>query len=215
MTEVSERVPAACPSCSPDLPTTHEVLSAGGQFTVRCIDCGHVHKTRIDDRTVDRDVVVSQDGESFSASVEVPPDESLAAGEEFVLETDAGIFTVRITSLELGGEQRADDAPAEDVETIWTRDVGNVAVDVTVHPPEGSRQETYSVEYRVPGDHEFEVGETEGLPDAEVTVEGIHVREDAVGYDFDKLDHGGDRALAKDTKRVYARETGSAAWSPW
>jgi len=217
MTDVSERVGATCPSCSPEVPTAHEVLADGGRYTVRCVDCGHVHKTDIDDRTVERDVVVSQDGDSFTATVEVPPGETLGAGDEFVVESESGIFTVRITSLEVGDQRRRKIAEADDVETIWTRDVGNVAVDVTKHPADGSRDGTESTKIRVPGDHEFTVGELEDFGEAGFEVEGIYVRDDArADYEFEKLDHDGDTVLAKDVKRLYVRDDGPGrAWSAW
>jgi uncharacterized Zn finger protein len=67
----------------------------------------------------------------------------------------------------------------------------------------------------VPGDYEFVVGETDDLAGEEFTVEGIHLRDDAIGYDHTKLDHRGDAAVAKDVNRVYARDESSTAWSAW
>jgi len=122
--------------------------------------------------------------------------------------------TVRITSLETDGG-RSEAAVAEDVETIWTRAVGNVSVSVTAHPEGGGHDETRSFDLQVPGDYEFVVGETDELGGEEFTVEGILVRDDAVGYDFEKLDHDGDTVLAKDSKRVYARDESTSAWSAW
>jgi len=215
MTDTVQRVPLACPACSPDALTVHEVLSQGGQATVRCSECGHVHKEALpEERTVERDVVVSQDGESFPATAEVPAEETLAVGEEFLLETDEAIMTVRITSLELD-EGRAEEAVAEDVRTIWTRAVGNVSVSVTAHPKGGEADETRGLDLQVPGDYEFVVGETDDLGGEEFTVEGIIVRDDAHGYDFDKLDHDGDTVLAKDVKRLYVRDETTSAWSAW
>jgi uncharacterized Zn finger protein len=217
MTATTERVAVACPSCSPDLETVHEVLTTGGgAATIRCTECGHTHKRQLPSETTrERDVVVSQDGESFSATADVPEGEQLAVGEEFLLETEEAIVTARITSLQLGDEQRAETATAEEVRTIWTRAVGNVSVDLTLHPKDGTHDETESVTVQVPGDYEFVVGETEELGDEEFTVEGIHVRDDAVGYEHDKLDFEGDSAVAKDIKRVYARDETSSAWSAW
>ena len=204
------RVGVTCPSCSPAAPTEHEVLSTGGQYTVRCTECDHVHKTTVDDRTVRRDVVVSQDGDSFATDVAVPPGEPLSVGDEFVVESDAGVFVVRVTSLEVGEEQRTEGADAEDVETIWTRDVGNVTVDATVHPPEGGgHDQTRGVELHVPGDHEFVVGEHEDLGDHDIEVEQIRLREGAAGYDHYQLERPGDAALAKDVLRLYARDRSS------
>lgn len=216
MSDTTERIGTRCPSCSPDTETVHEVLKPGGQATVRCTECGHVHKTRIEeDRTVERDVVVSQEGDSFSATAEPPADETLATGEEFLLDTPEAIMTVRITSLELDGDRRVEEAVAEDVETIWTRAVGNVGVNTTVHPTDGRREESRSVTLQVPGDYEFTVGATDELGDEEFTIEGIVVRDDATGYQFDKLDHDRDTAVAKDVKRLYVRDETSTAWSAW
>lgn len=214
--ELPDRVGIPCPSCSPDLETVHEVLTTGGgRVTLRCTECQHVHKETLpDDDTVDLDVVISQDGESFTATVDAPAEEELAVGEEFVAETDAAIVTVRITSLELD-DARLDSATAEDVDTVWTREVENVSVNVTKHPKDGRHDETESLTVHVPGDYEFTVGEVDELGDLEFTVEGIHLRDDATGYDFDKLDHDHDTALAKDINRLYVRDETTTAWSAW
>jgi len=215
MEDTTERVPLACPACSPDAETVHEVLKPGGHATVRCIECSHVHKKQLpEEKSVECDIVVSQDGESFPASVEVPAAETLAVGEEFLLETDEAIMTVRITSLELD-EGRAEEASAEDVRTIWGRAVGNVSVNVTAHPKSGEHDETRSLTLQVPGDYEFVVGETDELGGEEFTVEGIFLRDDARDYEFDKLDHAGDSAVAKDVKRLYVRDESTTAWSAW
>ena len=215
MEDTTARVAAACPACSPDAETVHEVLSEGGQATVRCTECSHVHKESLpEERTVNREVVVSQDGESFATAVEVPAAETLATGEEFLVETDEAIVTARITSLELG-DGRSEQAIAEDVETIWSRAVGNVSVNVTAHPKSGEHDETRSFRLQVPGDYEFVVGETDELGDEEFTVEGILIRDDATGYDHGKLDFDGDEAAAKDIKRLYVRDEATTAWSAW
>ena len=215
MTDTAQRVPLPCPACSPDLEMVHEVLSEGGQATVRCTECGHVHKESLpEQRTVERDVIVSQDGESFPASTDVPADEQLATGEEFLLETDEAIMTLRITSLETE-EGRTDSAGAEDVRTIWTRAVGNVTVSITAHPKSGDHDDTRSFDLQVPGDYEFVVGETDELGCEEFTVEGIYIRDDATGYDFEKLEHEGDGVVAKDVKRLYVRDESTTAWSAW
>ena len=214
MSEQRERIGTTCPSCSPDAPVVHEVLNPGGQATVRCGECSHVHKTRIEEpKTVACDVIVSQEGESFSSATDVPVGERLAVGEEFVLDTPEALLTVRITSLEVQGG-RTDEATVEDIETVWTRVVGNVAVDVTLNPS-GGGDETRGIELRVPGDYEFTVGEREDLADETFTVKGIHLRSDAEGYGFDRLDHEGDMAFAKDVNRVYADDESSSAWSVW
>jgi uncharacterized Zn finger protein len=217
MSETAERVAVTCPSCSPDVETVHEVLKAGsGQSTVRCTECSHVHKTTIEEEEeVERDVIVSQDGESFTATVEAPPEETVAVGEEFVLDTPEAIMVVRITDLQLGDEKREDEAEVEDVETFWTRAVDNVRVNVTINPSVGNRDDSRSVKIDVPGDKEFEVGKIEEFGEEEFEVKSIAVRDDAVGYDFNPLGEEGDTAVAKDVKRVYADDQTSSAWSAW
>ena len=213
-----QRVAVRCPSCSPSEETAHEVLNRGGGVTVRCGECGHVHKTTIEEEpTVERRVVVSQDDESTEAWVDVPPEEELATGDEFLVETDEAILTARVTSLELTDGSRSDVALAREVKTLWTRAVGNVAVNLTLHPKDGGHDETRSVKIQVPGDEEFVVGETHEYGGEEFTVERILVREDATGYDREGYDFDGDAALAKDCKRVYARDEDaqSRAWSGW
>ncbi|MDQ2050949.1 HVO_0476 family zinc finger protein [Natronolimnohabitans sp. A-GB9] len=219
MNDIPDRIPTPCPSCSPDLETVHEVLTTtegGGTLTVRCSECGHVHKVQPEqEREVTLDVVVSQGGESFTANVTTPEDETIEVGDEFILETEEVLSTVRVTSVELDGQKRREKADAADVETVWTREVDNVAVNVTVHPQDGSRNDSHSITVHVPGDYEFEVGEIEEFGDDEFEIDAFVVRDDADGYDRDRYEMEGDTVLAKDTKRVYAYDQQTSAWSAW
>ncbi|MFD1565511.1 HVO_0476 family zinc finger protein [Haloarchaeobius amylolyticus] len=217
MSDTPDRVPTPCPSCSPDLETVHEVLTTGGgTLTVRCSECSHVHKIQPDtEREVTLDVVVSQGGESFTANVTAPEDEPVEVGDEFILETEEVLSTVRVTSVELDDQKRVDEAPADEIETVWTREVDNVAVNVTVHPQDGSRDDSRSITVHVPGDYEFEVGTVETFGDDEFEIDAFVVRSDASGYRRDRFEEPGDTAFAKDIKRVYAYDEQSSAWSAW
>ena len=217
MSETPDRLAVACPSCSPDVETVHEVLSpGGGAVTVRCGECSHVHKVQPEsDPEVTLDVVVSQGGDSFSATVTTPADETVAVGEEFLLETEEMLATVRVTSVELPGGRREESAPADEIQTVWTREVDNVEVNVTIHPADGRHDESRSTTVYVPGDYEFTVGETETFGDDEFTVDAVVVRTDASGYDRDRYEMEGDVVFAKDAKRVYAWDEASTAWSAW
>ncbi|AFK18175.2 hypothetical protein E6P09_05270 [Haloferax mediterranei ATCC 33500] len=214
--DAGERVPLSCPSCSPDEPTVHEVLKPGGHSTVRCTECGQVHKEKVElPDEIDMNVVVSQDGSSVSTDVSAPAEATIALGEEFIVDTAEAIQLVRITGIEVSAEERAEEAMVKDTKTVWTRVVDNVGVNVTIHPKDGKREETRSVTVNVPGDYEFVVGETESFGDEEVEIEGLVVRSDAPEYRHGKLDHPGDMVYAKDAKRVYARDQTSSAWSAW
>jgi uncharacterized Zn finger protein len=216
MSTPQDRVAVACPSCSPADAAVHEVLKPGGHATVRCTECGHVHKVQIErEREVQRDVVISQEGESFKTTVDAPAEETIAVGEEFIVDTEEAIMLVRITGLEVGPERRAESATVEDVRTIWTRAVDNVSVNVTVNPKDGKHDQTRSFKINVPGDYEFVVGETEKFGDEKFSIKALHVRRDAPEYRHGKLDHDGDMVYAKDLNRLYGRDETSTAWSAW
>ena len=218
MSDIGDRVGLPCPSCSTDEPTVHEVLKPGGQATVRCTACDHTHKAAITEtETVTLDVVVSQDGESFATETDVPVDTRLAEGEEFAVDSPEALMQVRITGIEVGPEERIPAADVEAIETLWSRAVDNVGVDVTLHPKEGTGggDGTRSLRVDVPGDYEFEVGDVVTFGDEEFTVEGLVIREDAPEYRHGKLDRDGDMAYAKDLTRVYGRDETLSAWSAW
>jgi uncharacterized Zn finger protein len=209
------RVALACPSCSPDEPTAHEVLKQADPATVRCGECGHVHKQSLpEDESIERQVVVSQSGDSFSARHSGDPDEQFEVGQEFLLDAPEALMQVRVTSIETD-EGRVEEARFEDVGTLWTRAVGNVTVNVTVNPKDGKREETRSVALQVPGDEQFMIDETVEYGDEKFTVTSFVVRDGIDRYDREQYHYTGDAALAKDLKRVYARDEKTTAWSAW
>lgn len=213
---VGDAVAVACPACGDGTPARHEVVKPGVPATVRCRQCEHVHKARIEGPpTLTLRVIVSMDAESVKTTAEVPKSERLAVGEEFVVDTPEGLLGVRITSLERA-DRRTEAAPATEIETIWTRAVDNVLVNTTIHPADGDREATRSEKLPLPGDESVTVGEDLTVAEEILTIEGIRLREDARGYPTDQLDRAGDTAPAKDIDRLYAREAGGGAWrSPW
>lgn len=216
MTETGARIAVVCPACSPAVETVHEVLADGDPATVRCRDCEHVHKTHIPtEQTNPISVIVSHAGESLRTTVDVPETEVLAVGEEFVVDTPDAVHQVRITSLELDGDRRRDRAPADSIETIWTRVVDNVAVNVTVHPADGRRDQSRSETLYVPGDYVFVVGNDEDIDGTAFRVTGINVTDDAGDYPRATVRREGDRVPAKDVKRLYGEVTRADAWSAW
>lgn len=217
MNEPGDQVATTCPACSPTRETVHEVLAGGGRPTVRCTACDHVHTAALEDRSPDREVraVISQAGESVATTVAVPTDATLAVGDEFVAETEAASYAVEITSLEGSDGDRHDRLDGSAVATVWTRDVGNVAVDVTVHPPENADDRTYATTLWVAGDRPFEVGTEETVDGESVRVQGIVRREAAVEAGSRRLDAPGDRVRARDVTRLYVRSRRHVPDAPW
>lgn len=195
-----EQVAAECPACGEH--GSHQVLKQNGTMTLKCGSCGHVHKkTTEKPRTVERRVVVSQGEESWSTHVPMPATQTLGVGEEFVLDTDEGVYGVEVTALEVekeGDNIRPETAGAEEVSTVWTRAVDNVTVPLTLHTGRG---EAESHELRVPGDYRFVVGETETQDGEEFRVTAFVTR------DGDRFRVDGDDVQAKNAKRVYGERT--------
>lgn len=215
--ERGAQVAVACPACSPEDDVVHELIKPDTHATVRCVTCDHVHKVAIETSpTISIRTVVSHGQESERVTAEVPRDETIAVGEEFVTEVDGAPIGVRITSLELEDGERVESTPAAAVRTIWTRAVDNVTVPATIHPPNGEQAGTESETYELPGDESLTVGENVPFTDETLRITGLVLRDDARGYSARKLDRNGRSANAKDVKRMYARRRGGDTWrSAW
>ncbi|MDZ7688101.1 MAG: HVO_0476 family zinc finger protein [Halobacteriales archaeon] len=198
--DVEGEVVVVCPACSSE--EEHEVLKErGGQATLRCLTCDHVHKKRVHEpSTVEVRVVVSQGQESFSTHTTVREDETVRVGDEFVLESDEGIFGVEVTSVEVGDEgdnRRVEEARADEAETVWTRVVDNVSVPVTLHTDD----DTVSRRMTIPGDYNFVVGERETVDGDDFVVTAFVDR-----LTGDRFRVEGDDVQAKNAKRVYGEK---------
>ena len=79
-------------------------------------------------------------------------------------------------------------------------------MNLTLHPKEGSGDESRSVRIQVPGDEEFIVGTTHEYGSEEFSVERILIREDATEHEREDYERNGDVVPAKDIKRLYARD---------
>lgn len=216
MAEPTRQVALSCPACSTVGQTPHDVLRTNGAATVRCRECEHVHTAQLDTNAGTRTVrtIVSQSGESRKTTIEVPNDAVFAIGQEFVVDTDDAVFSVEIRRIE--GQDGADHErlPAEETATVWTRDIGNVAVDVTIHPA-GDEATSRSTVLHVPGDRSIEIGESLEIDGESVRITGIHLREGAAGEAGRKLDERGETAPAKDVNRLYVQATDRPPRSGW
>lgn len=216
--EAGDQLAVTCPACSPDFETVHEVLSPGGQPTVRCRECGHVHTTTPTTETTKQPLrtIVSQDGDSVTATVDVPADALLEVGDRFVVDDEAAVYSVELTDIEDPDGRRHERLEAADIETLWTRDIGNVSVNVTIHPASGSQEDSRSATHAMPGDEGISVGDELTIDGEPVRITGLMLRENAVGPDRQRrLDEPGDRARAMDLDRIYARSQQRVRRDPW
>ena len=206
----------ACPRCTPTEPVVHAVLPSGaGAHTVRCYGCGHGHKVQPTAApTIERPVIISQDGESTRTVVPTASDAAVSCGDEFIVDTETAIMQVRVTAIEDTDGRRVETATMADVGTLWTRAVDNVGVNVTIHPPD-DRDRSHSATVRLPGEYHLEVGATLDVDDAVVTISAIRIRDAVTGYRHRTYDRPGDAVFAKDVQRVYAVADRRDPWSVW
>lgn len=218
MTEPGDQLAVTCPACSPEVETVHEVLSDGGQPTVRCHECDHVHSTTLSSTPDPRSIrtIVSQNGDSIRSTVEVPPEAVLETGHRFVVDTEEAVYSVEVTSLEDEDGGRREQLTADQIATIWTRDIGNLSVNVTIHPQQGSGESSRSESVQLPGDEEITVGDDLDIDGESVRVIGVLLRDTAVTEGTPrKLDRTGATALAMDIERLYARSSQLGQRDPW
>ncbi|NOY11536.1 MAG: hypothetical protein GXO67_05555 [Archaeoglobi archaeon] len=180
-----------CDSCKEETP---HVLINPSKHLFQCEVCGSVVEV-LPEKRVELRAIISRDDVSERGKIEVPRSEVLTKGEEVVIEVGEGYRVGEITSLELKNGKRVDVASAEDIETVWLRDVGEVKVRISLH----KGPVTTPYEIFTSGEVEFTVGEI--LP-----VEGRKYRITRI-----KLINGGllkkegRSAKAKEIRRIYAQ----------
>ncbi len=217
MIESGDQVGVTCPACSPNHETIHEVLSPGGQATVRCGECGHVHTSTAEDSPTVRAVrtIVSQDGESVSATMDLPDEAILEVGDRFVVDTEEAVYSVELTDIEDQSGGRHERHRAGEIETLWTRDIGNVSVNVTVNPARGGGGSSWSARQQLPGDETVSVGDEFRIDGTVVRVTGLLLRETTTPDGVRTLDTVGDESMAMDLERIYARPAHPVRRDPW
>ncbi len=180
-----------CDSCKEEV--VHEQITPSKNL-FRCENCGSVIEvTPV--KKVEIRAIISMDDISEKGKVDLPRSEIIQKGQEIVVETDIGYRIGEITSIELENGKRVEIASAEDVKTLWLRDVGEVKVRISLH--KGSVTTPYEI--FTSGEAEFSVGEI--LP-----VEGRNYRITRIKLiNGGLLKKNGRSAKAKEIKRIYAR----------
>ncbi len=160
----------------------------------RCKECGN-YANFPPGKEISCRAIISFEGESERGEVKLKEGEMVEKGDELVVETESGFRIGEVTSLELKNGKRSDLATAEEVETVWLRDVGEVAVRISLH----KRAVTTPITIYMPGESELRVGEELEIGNKRFRVSKIKTRDGRV------VDRQNDSVMAKDIKRVYAK----------
>lgn len=174
MNELPGAVFSICPECSSR--TAHEVLKGrmgakrGGMLecTVKCNDCGFVHKDRLDvPKERDVPVVVSDEKNSYKTSIPLAENDHLEVGDEILLEE----YPIIITSIETD-EKRVNDCAVKDILTIWAKRFDKVKMGLAIN----RGPTTTSTYFWAAPDEEFSVGDMVTISGTDVVIIRIKTR---------------------------------------
>jgi uncharacterized Zn finger protein len=181
-----------CPTCGEV--TLHEVVhgtSTGRSLVVdaKCRGCGTVsHQTVRSAEVLRLPIVVSDRGTSRRTTIEAEGDEVIAVDDELMVEG----LPVRVRSIEVGHEQRVQEAPGSSIKTIWAVRFDSVRVKMSINV--GPR--TKMAEVEAAPDEEFTVGD---MVEAAGTTSVVHSIKTRTG----SVRRGS--VQAQDIVRVYCR----------
>jgi len=191
---VPNAIQVECPDCGEE--TLHEVLKGrlgkdGNTLegTLRCQDCGRVHTAVIrETRTVMVPVIVSDQGESRKAEIEIPEDEVIRVEDELILDD----LPIIVSSVEKGNG-RVTKALAKDITTIWAKRFDQVHVKISINDV----HKTIPAEIVVLPEEEFFIGDLMTVGRYNVVITQIKTS--------DGMARRGS-VLARDIVRLYARK---------
>ncbi|MDY6964744.1 MAG: HVO_0476 family zinc finger protein [Halobacteriota archaeon] len=187
---------ADCPACSSE--NKHFIIKEDPNALARCVNCGTVHPITIENPgSITVRVVVSLGNISFRREIELISGDIVAVGDEYIVEDEEDVNSIEVTSVELKNGKRVDNARAEDIETIWSRLIDYLLINVSLH----HKRKTESIKIKAPGDHVFTVGEREDIGSIGFYITAIKTR------DGRTLKRAGDFVPAKGVKRIYAKKS--------
>ncbi|RLI84146.1 MAG: hypothetical protein DRO98_08855 [Archaeoglobales archaeon] len=179
-----------CETCKEE--TEHELIRAE-KHLYRCKECGTVSQ-HLPEKTIKVKAIISSGPESEVGSVLLKKSDLVEKGDELVVEVEEGFKIGEVTSIEFSNGRRGEVGEAKDIQTIWLRDVGEVIVKISLH--KGPVTTPYKL--ATSGETEFEVGEV-------LNIDGRNFRITRMKLiDGRLLKKSGDKARAKEIKRIYA-----------
>ena len=178
-----------CDTCKEE--TEHELIREDKNL-YRCVEC-NTHTYFKPEKEVKIRAIISSGDRSEKGSVVLRQHDVIEKGDELIVETKDGYKIGEVTSIEAEGK-RLDICEAEKASTIWLRNVGEVVVKISLH----KRAVTTPYKVVVSGDTDFTVGE-------ELEVDGKTFYISRMKLNNGKiLKREGDKARAKEIKRIYA-----------
>lgn len=170
--------------------TEHESVK---ENLYRCSICG-THVQLIPEKEVELKAILSEEDITKIGTVKLPEGEEIIKGNELIVDLEGESRLGRVTAIQLKNGTTVEFAKARDARAIWLKEVGEVYVKFSLH----KRAVTSSYKALFDGETEFAVGE-------EIEVEGKrYVIKRIKLIDGRLLKKDGEKAIAKDIKRVYA-----------
>lgn len=176
-----ETVEDRCVTCGET--TLQEVLKGrvvkgglGVEGTFRCTECETVVSGLVSfPAPLVVPLIVSYEDESVPAQVEVPEDEMLEIGDEFLVDDER----VELTGIELKDEgRRVEKARADEIRTLWGKNRDRIKVKFGINEGDvtHSFETWFGPEEEVHVGEAFDLGDDEVVVDRIVTTEGSKIR---------------------------------------
>lgn len=148
-------ITASCPQCREE--TEHEVVAESRDLLVRCTSCGNhqrIPKER-EPQAIQVKAIVSREGKSQVCRIELAGEDECSVDDHLVAECGDDAFGVEVTAIECG-KKRVKRARADTITTLWTREIEQVIVKVSIH----DGRKTVPLYMECDGELSFVVGDT-------------------------------------------------------
>lgn len=173
--------------------TKHEFVKEG---LYRCSFCG-THSQVTQKKDLEIKAIFSTGSETEIGKIRVGEDDEIVKGEEMIVDLESGSKIGRVTAIQLKDGRIVEFSRAKDAFAVWFRNVGEVYVKFSLH----KRSVTTPFKALFDGETEFVVGETIEIEKKKFRIHRIKLLDGRV------LRREGEKAFAKDIKRVYATYT--------
>lgn len=180
-----------CDTCKET--TRHELVK---ERLYRCSICGS-HSQITPKKLLELKAIFSSGSETEIGKITIEEDEEIVKDAEMIVDLEKGSEVGRVTAIQLKDGRVVEFSKAKDAFAVWFRNVGEVYVRFSLH----KRSVTTPYKALFDGETEFIIGETIEFERKKFRIHRIKLLDGRV------LRREGERALAKEIKRVYATYT--------